>query len=113
MLTEVQLFVIATVASALVWVLKTYKGTIPAGWLTTGVYVVSLGLAFFFAPLALPPFPSYGDAVTFVQALFAWIGAALPVLSAFVGFATLVYNVLLKTILDRYLKPMLKKAQSS
>lgn len=109
MLTEVQLFVIATVASGLVWVLKTYKGSIPAGWLTTGVYVVSMGLAFFFAPLALPPFPGYSDAVTFVQALIAWIGAAMVPLSAFVGFATLVYNVLLKSVLDKYVKPVLSK----
>ena len=110
MLTEVQLFVVATIASGIVWLLAQYKGSIPAGWLTTGVYVVSLGLAFFFAPLALPPFPSYGDAVTFVQALIAWIGAALVPLSSFVGFATLVYNVLLKSVLDKYVKPVLKKS---
>jgi hypothetical protein len=110
MLTEVQLFVIATIASGIVWLLKVYKNSIPAGWLTAGVYVVSLGLAFLFAPLTLPPFPTFGDAVTFVQALIAWIGAVLPVLSAFVGFATLVYNVLLKSVLDKYLMPVLKQS---
>ena len=109
MLTEVQLFVIATVASGIVWLLKMSKQNIPAGWLTTSVYVVSLALAFFFAPLALPPFPSFGDAVTFAQALVAWIGAALVPLSSFVGFATLVYNVLLKNVLETYVKPFFKK----
>jgi hypothetical protein len=109
MLTEVQLFVIATVASGIVWLLKMSNQKIPAGWLTGGVYAVSLGLAYFFAPLALPTFPGFSDAVTFVQALVTWIGAALVPLSSFVGFATLVYNVLLKNVLDRYVKPLFKK----
>src|SRR6185369_4697738 len=102
MLTDIQLFVIATVASAIVWVLKFSKSNLSAGWLTTGVYVVSLVLAFFFAPVALPPFPPFVDLASYVPALFSWIGAALIPLSAFVGFATLVYNVLLKAVLDKY-----------
>jgi hypothetical protein len=38
-----------------------------------------------------------------------WIGAALIPLSAFVGFATLIYNALLKAILDKYIKPLFAK----
>jgi len=108
-LNEVQLFVIATVASAIVYALKLWKGHLSSGWLTTSVYGVSWVLAFFFAPLALPPFPPFVDAVTFVPALIAWIGALLIPLSSFAGFATLIYNVLLKAVLDKYVRPLFRK----
>lgn len=109
MLTEIQLFVIATVASVIVWLLKLWKGNVASGWLTAGVYVVSLVLAFFFAPLALPAFPPFVDLATFLPALIGWIGEALIPLSAFVGFATLVYNTLLKAVLERRIRPLLKR----
>jgi hypothetical protein len=109
MLTEIQLFVIGTVASAIVWVLKFYKGQLSPGWLTGGVYVVSFVLAWFFAPLALPAFPPFVDLASFVPALLGWVGDLLIPLSAFVGFATLVYNVLLKSVLDNYVKPFLAR----
>ena len=110
-MTEIQLFVIASVASTIVWLLKFSKTKIPAGWLTVGVYVVALVLAFFFAPVALPVFPAYIDLVTFIPAVIAWIGQTLVPLSAFVGFATLVYNALLKSVLDKYAAPILKRAK--
>jgi hypothetical protein len=106
MLTEIQLFVIATVAAAIVWTLKLIKAQVSAGWLTTGVYVVSFALAYFFAPLAVPAFPPFVDAVTFVQSFVAWTGAFLLAFSPFVGFATLVYNTLLKAVLEKYVKPL-------
>ena len=112
MLTEIQLFIIATVASVIVWLLKTWKGNLSSGVLTVGVYIVSLVLAFFFAPLALPPLPPFVDMATYVPALIAWIGALLIPLSAFVGFATLVYNVLLKAVLDKYVKPAIMRLRS-
>jgi len=102
-LTEVQLFVIGTVASVLVWLVKFIRsrwGEINPGWLTAFVYVASGLLAFFFAPLVLPPWPAFVDLATFVPALLGWFGALLVPLSGFVGFATLVYNVLLKQVLD-------------
>ena len=102
-LTEVQMFVIGAVASVIVWIVKFARenwGGIPAGWLTAAVYVVSAVLAWFFAPLALPSFPPFIDLASFVPAFLDWIGALLVPLSAFVGFATLVYNVLLKQVLD-------------
>jgi hypothetical protein len=109
MLTEIQLFVIATVASALVWLLKFLKKPISAGWLTTTVYAVSFGLAFIFAPLAVPAFPPFVDAVSFVQAFVAWVGSFLLAFSPFVGFATLIYNVLLKAVLDKYVQPLFQR----
>jgi hypothetical protein len=109
MLTEVQLFVIATVASAIVWLLKFAKQPVSAGWLTTAVYVVSFFLAFLFAPLIVPAFPPFVDVVTFVQALIAWVGDFLLAFSPFVGFATLIYNVLLKAVLEKYVKPVIMR----
>ena len=102
-MTEVELFVIGAVASVLVWLVKFIRsrwGSIGTGWLTAFVYVVSAGLAFFFAPLALPSLPPFVDLATYVPAFLAWVGDLLVPLSAFVGFATLVYNVLLKQVLD-------------
>lgn len=109
MLTEVQLFVLATVASVIVYGLKLAKVTTKPAWLTVLVYVISLGLAFAFAPLALPTLPPFVDIVTYVPAVMAWIGDALVPISALVGFATLVYNVLLKMVLDRLAVPGLRK----
>ena len=102
-MTEVQLFVIGTVATVLVWFVKFIRGQfgdIPAGWLTVFVYVASGALAWLFAPLALPALPSFVDLASFAPAFLAWVGDLLVPLSAFVGFATLVYNVLLKQVLD-------------
>jgi len=109
MLTEVQLFVIATAASAIVWLLKFAKKPVSAGWLTTAVYVVSFILAFLFAPLIVPAFPPWVDAVTFVSALVAWVGDFLLAFSPFVGFATLIYNVLLKAVLEKYARPLIMR----
>ena len=108
-MTEVQLFAIGLVASVIVWLLKLAKANVQSGWLTVGVYVVSLALAFLFAPLALPVFPPFVDLVTFAPAFIAWVGALLIPLSAFVGFATLIYNTLLKSVLDQYVKPLFAK----
>jgi hypothetical protein len=106
-LNEIQLFVIATVASVIVYLLKMARVTEKPAWLTVLLYGVSLGLAFAFTPLALPPFPPISDIAMFVPALIAWIGEALIPISAFVGFATLVYNTLLKAILDKWVKPLI------
>jgi len=98
------MFVIGLVASVIVWLVKfaSRRGkTIPSGWLTVGVYAISAILAFAFSPVSLPPLPGWsGDLATFIPAVIAWIGNLLVPLSAFVGFATLVYNALLKRVLD-------------
>lgn len=111
MLTDIQLLIIATIGSIIVWGVKLAKADVHAGWLTTGVYVVSFGLAYAFAPLALPPIPPFVDLASFIPAFMAWFGALMVPLSALVGFATLVYNALLKAILDSYLKPLLSKTK--
>lgn len=109
MLTEVQLFILAAVASVIVYGLKLAKVAEKPAWLTTLVYVVSLVLAFLFAPPAIPPFPACGDLAACVPAGLSWIGELLVPLSAVVGFATLLYNTLLKQVLDRWVAPLLVK----
>jgi hypothetical protein len=97
------LFAVALVASVAVWGIKQYAKTgrqIPDAVLTSGVYVVSAVLALFFSPVSLPPFPAFVDLFTFIPALIAWVGALLVPLSAFAGFAGLIYQALLKRILD-------------
>lgn len=109
-MSEIQLFVIGAVASVIVWVLKMSKVTVKSSWLTVLVYAVSLVLAFAFAAPSLPMFPVFVDLVSFVPLLLAWIGDLLVPLSAFVGFATLVYNTLLKQVLDKYAAPLFRKS---
>jgi len=102
-LTEVQVFLIGAVASVIVWLVKFARdkwGGISSGWLTVGVYIMSGILAWIFAPLSLPALPPFVDLASFVPALLEWFGALLIPLSAFVGFATFVYNALLKKVLD-------------
>jgi hypothetical protein len=105
-MTEIQLFVIGAVASVIVWGLKMSKVTVKSSWLTILVYAVSLGLGLAFAAPALPPFPVFADLVSFVPLFLVWVGDLLVPLSAFVGFATLIYNTLLKQVLDKYAAPL-------
>lgn len=97
------LFAIALAGSVIVWVIRLAfkdQANIPDAYLTAGVYVVSGVLAFLFQPIVLPPFPPFIDLASFIPAFIAWVGALLVPLSAFAGFATLVYQVLLKRVLE-------------
>jgi len=97
------LFAIGLVASVVVWLLRLVVkngAELPDWVLTSGVYVVSGVLAFFFNPVALPPFPPFADLAQFIPLFLAWIGDLLVPLSSFAGFAALVYQALLKKILD-------------
>ena len=109
MLTEIQMFAIGAAASVIVWFLRLVKADATSGWLTAAVYGVSLVLAWIFAAPVLPPFPPFADLAVFVPALLNWAGELLVPLSAFVGFATLIYNALLKKILDQYVAPLIQK----
>lgn len=97
------LLIIALVSSVIVWGIKfamARGASVPPAYLTGGVYVVSGVLAFFFAPVSLPSFPVFVDLATFVPALLQYIADLLVPLSAFSGFAALVYQALLKRVLD-------------
>lgn len=98
-------FVLGIAASVIVFILKKVfveKGReVPSFVYTIGVYIVSLVLALVFSPVSLPPFGPFNDAVSFIAAALAFLGALLPILAAATGFATLVYQLLLKLILEK------------
>ena len=114
-LTEVQMYVIGVFASALVYVLKLIgenfpKFTIKREWLTAVLYVVSGALALMWSGFVLPVFAAFSDPITFVSALLGWISAVLVALGPAVGFATLIYNIFLKKVLDSAAAKILPKA---
>lgn len=102
-LTEWQMILVGILASALLWILRllTAKGWAPSkSTVAIALYVISFGLAAVFAGPALPGFPPFSDAPTFVAALFAWIGQLLALASPIAGLAYLIYNILLKKVLE-------------
>ena len=104
-LTEVQMYVIGVVGSALVYVLKLIgekfpKVEIKREWLTAVLYVVSGGLALMWSGFVLPAFSASSDPITFVSSSLGWVSAVLVALGPAVGFATLIYNLFLKKVLD-------------
>lgn len=114
-LTEVQMYVIGVFASALVYVLKVVMAkfpqwTIKREWLTALLYVVSGGLALMWSGFVLPAFAAFSDPITFVSALLGWLSAVLVALGPAVGFATLIYNIFLKKVLDSAAAKMLPRA---
>jgi len=101
----VQLFLIGTIASVLVYAIKMISQRMPdvvisRDWLTVFVYVISLALAAMWRGVTLPYFPGYVDPVSFVSNLLRWVADILVALGPSVGFATLIYNVLLARVLD-------------
>lgn len=103
-LSEVHLFVIGLLAPIIIWGVKTWQERsgkpVPSGVLTAGVYVVSFGLGLLFGAPILPAFGPFSDPVSFVGACLQWLGDFLIAVGPLVGFATLVYNALLKRVLD-------------
>jgi len=103
-LTEVQLWLIGMIAMVIIWLINFWRkqggASIPSGWLTAGVYVVSFLLALAFGLPAIPIFPPFDGPVTFVTALFDWINTFFVNVGPIVALATLIYNALLKQVLD-------------
>ncbi len=102
---SVQLYVIGFVASAVVYGVKLLSArfpqvTIKREWLTVILYVASLVLAVYWAGVSFPVFPEFGDAPSFVSALFVFIEGLIAALAIPTSFATLIYNVLLKRVFD-------------
>ncbi len=103
MLSEAQLYVLAFIAPIIIYVVNALlkaKVTIHRGWLTAGVYVVSGLLAWAWSAPIFPAFPPFVELGLFIPALFQWLTALLTALGPIVALATLVYNVLLKKVLD-------------
>lgn len=105
--TEVQMYVIGVIASAVLYGLKLLAArfpqwTIKRDWLTILLYALALGLSTFWGGIVVPAFASFSDPVTFVAAVFGWITALLIALAPSVSFATLIYNILLKRVFDNW-----------
>lgn len=102
-LTEAQLVIVGLVASALTWI---YKLIVSRGYqlsrehVAIALYVVSFLVAILFTPLALPAFPPFADAPSFIAALLTYIAMLLTLATPVVGVAYLVYNIFLKRVLD-------------
>ena len=99
------MFVLGLLSSVIVWLLKVAfvdkNKDVPTWVYSIVLGVVALILALVFAPVTIPPFPPHaGDLISFLGALLSFAGALLPVLVAIVGFAKIIYEALLKRILD-------------
>lgn len=99
------MFILGILSSVIVWILREVfvkKGREVPLWVYNIVLgVVALVLALAFSPVVLPPFPANdGSLLGIIAAILTFAGALLPVLVAVVGFARIVYEVLLKRILD-------------
>jgi hypothetical protein len=103
MLTDSQLYVLAFIAPIVIYIanaLLKAKVTIHRGWLTAGVYAVAGLLAWAWSAPIFPAFPPFVELGTFVPAFFTWFTGLLTALGPVVALATLIYNVLLKKVLD-------------
>jgi len=104
MLSESQLYVLAFIAPIIVYVINALlaaKIQLHRGWLTAGVYVVSGLLAYAWSAAVFPSFPIWGGELgLFVPALFQFLSDLLIAVGPIVALATLIYNVLLKKVLD-------------
>ncbi len=102
-LTEVQLVYLGIIASGLLWFLRLLAAR---GWqpkkeiVAIALYVISFVMAIIFMPVTFPPFPPFADAPSFVGALLTWIALLLALASPIAGMAYLIYNILLKRILE-------------
>jgi hypothetical protein len=102
-LSELQLVYVGMVASALLWVLRiaVSRGYQPnREQLAIGLYVVSFVMAILLTPAVIPPFSPFSDAPSFIAAVFQWMGDFIAAASPIAGFAYLIYNLLLKRVLD-------------
>lgn len=103
MLTDAQLYVLAFVAPIIIYVINALlkaKVQIHRGWLTAAVYVVSGLLAYAWSAPIFPQVPPFVDLAQFVSAVFQFLTSLLVALGPIVALATLIYNVLLKKVLD-------------
>jgi uncharacterized Tic20 family protein len=99
------LFILSLLSSVIVWLLKeafVKKGKkVPASVYNIALGAVALLLALGFSPVVLPDLPAHdGSLIGILSAVLAFVGALLPVLVAVVGFAKIIYEALLKKVLE-------------
>jgi hypothetical protein len=99
------MFILGILSSVIVFILKKVfveKGQEVPVW----VYNIALGgialaLALVFAPVVIPPLPAHdGSLIGILLAVLSFLGALIPALVGVVGFARIVYEVLLQRILE-------------
>lgn len=103
--SDVQLYVIGLVSTAIVYGLKLVSEKFPKvnltrEWIAVLVYVVALTLSFYFGGFVFPAFGAFADPITFVGALFGFINSLLLAMAGPVSLATLFYNLILKRVYD-------------
>lgn len=104
-LDAVQDYIIGVVASAAVYALKLIGARWPQinikrDWLTVLLYLTAWGLALTWGRMTWPSFPTFDDPVSFVAGLLSFVTLLIAALGPSVAFATLIYNTLLKRVLD-------------
>lgn len=101
----VQLYIIGVVASAIVYGIGQLRTRFPnfkvhREWLTVFLYIVAFALSLYWGGLVAPAFPAFSDPVSFVAAVVGFVNELLIALAVPISFATLIYNLLLKRVLD-------------
>lgn len=104
-ITSEQIVLIGFFALVIVQVLKlgvAYFGLkIDRTWLTVLLFGVAVALAGVWAAPSLPAFPAMdADPAVFGGAIIGWIGNVVSVASVIIGFATLIYNLLLQKVFE-------------
>jgi len=109
MLTEVQIALVMVVVTGILFALKMWRaagGTeISNGTLKWILFLIALPIAWFFALPVIPAFPALvGEPDVISVLLITWIGSVASMGATFLGFATLVYAVLIKGVLGNAVK---------
>jgi hypothetical protein len=105
--------VVATVVAGLINLyLKKSGRQLGRRWITVGLYVISIILAYTWGRPLLPAFPAFpapvddpGQYAALIVVFFGnfvvFLGELVAAASAMVGFATAIYNVLLSQVLEK------------
>ena len=101
----VQLYLIGVIASVIVYVIRLISQQFPnvsfkREWLTVFLYVIAVVLSVMWKGVALPAFGEYSDPVSFVSSALKWVSDIMVVIGPALAFATLIYNLLLKKVLE-------------
>jgi small-conductance mechanosensitive channel len=103
-LSPEMLFLLGILTMVIVWLLKeafVKRGKeVPKYVYNIVLGVVALLLALGFSPVSLPEFPAHdGTLIGVLAAALSFLGSLLPVLTALVGFAKIIYEDLLERVL--------------
>jgi len=104
-ITPEQVIIIGFIAAGLGQLLKVGIAmlgiSLDRKWLTVALFGFSLAIAYFWAAPIVPVFPVLAaDPSAAGSAVVAWLGSLLSVASVIIGFATLIYNLLLQKVFE-------------